>query len=136
MKSDLTNLGQLRMAVRETGRVIAETAEAAARDIEAVAPAVWTVTLPAAGWAGSGPYFQAASVPGALADEEAQLVQIAPASASRAAYREAGVECDGQGDGTLTFTAQKKPDGSLKIFVILQALGMGGMEENAQEVQV
>lgn len=120
MSDKITNLAQLRAAALEARGMIGQVASAAAEAIEEVMPAAQAVTLAVTGWTGGGPYSQTADVPGVLADEGAQLVQIVPASASRETWRDAGVECTGQGDGTLAFTAQEKPGGSLKIFVVLQ----------------
>lgn len=121
MSNKLTSVGQLRSTALEARGLIGEAAAAAAEAIEAVTPQARAVTLPATGWTGStAPYSQTAAVPGVLADEGAQLLQIVPASASRGAWKEAGAECSGQGTGTLTFTAQEKPAGNIKIFVVLQ----------------
>lgn len=120
-KQDLLNLGHLRQAAMRARGLIGKVASAAAEAIEAVTPRARAVTLPVTGWTGTAaPYSQTAAVPGVLADEGAQLVQIAPSSASRKAWKEAGAECSGQGAGTLTFTAQEKPAESIRIFVILQ----------------
>lgn len=124
MSSKLTSVAQLRQALAKALGLIGETAEAAAQAVEAVTPLARPVELTAAGWTGSGPYTQTAAVTGVLADEGAQLVQIAPAAASREAWKEAGAECIGQGNGSLTFTAQVKPAGSIRLFVILQEVGV------------
>lgn len=78
------------------------------------------ITLSTAGWTGAGPYTQAAAVEGVHADEAGQLVQVAPAAGSRAAWQETGVLCTGQGTGTLTFEAQEKPGVDISVYVILQ----------------
>lgn len=86
-------------------------------------PVGWSVTLTAAGWTGSGPYTQTVSVAGVRADEAGQLVQVAPASASREAWNAAGVQCTGQGAGTLAFEAREKPGTDISVYVILQEVG-------------
>ena len=132
MKNDLTNLDHLRQTALEARGLIGEVAAAAAKDIDAVMPQALEVTLPTAGWEGAAaPYSQPVAAPGVLAEEGAQLIQIVPSAAGRGAWKEAGAECSGQGAGTLTFTAQEKPAGNIRIFVVLQALGG---EANTQEV--
>lgn len=128
MKTDLTNLDQLRQTALAAQGLTAEVAGAAADAIGEVAaglPVRRSATLTAAGWTGSGPYSQTVAVEGVRADEAGQLVQPVPASASRTAWRDAGVECAGQGNGSLTFTAQERPEGDIPVYVILQALGGG-----------
>lgn len=124
MKNDLTNLAHLRQAALAAQGLTAEVAGAAAEAIEEVAaglPVRRSVTLTAAGWAGSAaPYVQTAAVAGVRADEAGQLVQVVPASASLEAWEAAGVKCTGQGAGTLAFEAQEKPGGDISVYVILQ----------------
>ena len=127
MSSKMTSVDQLRQTALACQGLAAEVAGAAADAIAEVADALpvgWSVTLTAAGWTGSAaPYTQTAAVAGVRANEAGQLVQVAPASASRVAWNTAGVQCTGQGAGTLTFTAAEKPGGSIQIFVILQEVG-------------
>lgn len=126
MNTDLTNLAQLRQASLAAQGLTAQVAGAAADAIEEVAaglPVRRSVTLTAAGWAGSGPYTQTAAVSGVRADEAGQLVQVAPASASLEAWEAAGVKCTGQGAGTLAFSAREKPGGIILVYVILQEMG-------------
>lgn len=127
MSNKMTSVDQLRQTALACQGLAAEVAGAAADAIAEVAeglPVRRSVTLTAAGWTGSAaPYTQTAAVAGVRADEAGQLVQVAPASASRVAWNTAGVQCTGQGAGTLTFTAAEKPGGSIQIFVILQEVG-------------
>ena len=121
MSDKITNLGHLRETALEAKGLIAEVALAAAEDIEAAMPQSRTVNLPTTGWKGDAvPYSQTVDVAGVLADEAAQLVQIVPTAESMDAWAAAGVRCTAQAAGKLTFTAKAKPDGNLKIFVVLQ----------------
>lgn len=126
MSNKMTSLDQLRQTALACQGLAADVAGAAADAIAEVAEALPVrriVTLTAAGWAGSGPYTQTAAVAGVRADEAGQLVQVAPASASRGVWREAGVECTAQGAGKLTFQAAEKPGGNISVYVILQEVG-------------
>lgn len=123
MSNKMTSVDQLRQAALACQGLAAEVAGAAADAIAEVAgalPVGWSVTLTAAGWTGSGPYTQTAAVAGVRADEAGQLVQVAPASASREAWNAAGVQCTGQGAGTLAFEAREKPGTDVLVYVILQ----------------
>lgn len=124
MSNKMTSVDQLRQTALACQGLAAEVAGAAADAIAEVAaglPVRRSVTLTAAGWAGSAaPYTQTAAVAGVRADEAGQLVQVAPASASRGLWNAAGVQCTGQGAGSLAFTAAEKPGGNIQIFVILQ----------------
>lgn len=80
---------------------------------------ILTLTLPAGGWDGSGRLTVAA--PGVLADEAKQLIQTAPAQASRAAYEAAGARCAGQGAGSLTFQAETVPAENLTVYAAVTA---------------
>lgn len=83
----------------------------------AVIPTLHSVTLNSASWVES---VQVVAVEGVLADETAQKITVAPASVSRAAYNEAGIQCTAQGNGTLTFTADEAPSASLTVYVTIE----------------
>lgn len=86
-----------------------------------VQPRSILLTLAAANWTGSSaPYAQTVSAADVQADEAKQLVQVAPAAASRAAWNAASALCTGQGAGTLTFETQEKPGADISVYVILQ----------------
>lgn len=123
MNDRLTSVDQLRQAALASQGLTAAVAGAAANAIEEVAaglPMGRSVTLTATGWTGSGPYTQTVAVEGIRADEAGQLVQVVPASASRAAWQEAMVLCTGQGTGTLAFEAQEKPCEDIPVYVVIQ----------------
>lgn len=123
MSNKMTSVDQLRQTALACQGLAAEVAGAAADAIAEVAEALpvrRSVTLPAAGWTGSGPYTQTAAVAGVRADEAGQLVQAVPASASREAWNAAGVQCTGQGAGTLAFEASEMPGADISVYVVLQ----------------
>ena len=100
-----------------------------ARDVfayaDALLPVVHAVTLPAEGWEGEeAPFLQSAAVPGVLADAEAQIIQIQPSD--RALWAEGGLECTGQGAGTLAVSARDKPGEAVALLVSVQAARKGG----------
>ena len=128
MKTDLTNLAQLRQAALAAQGLTAEVAAAVADAIAEVAERLpmrrkATLKSAATSWAGSGPYTQTVSVEDVRADEAGQRVEVVPASASLEMWEAVGVKCTKQGAGTLTFTAQEKPGGNLSVYVILQEVG-------------
>lgn len=88
-------------------------------------PVIHTVELPAEGWEGEeAPFLQSVEVPGVLADPEVQIIHIQPAD--RALWVECGLECTGQGAGTLAFSARDKPEGAVALLVSVQAARKGG----------
>lgn len=100
-----------------------------ARDVfayaDALLPVIHAVTLPAEGWEGEeAPFLQSVAVPGVLADETAQIIQIQPSD--RALWANCGLECVGQGEGTLTFSARDKPGEAAALLVSVQAARKGG----------
>lgn len=90
---------------------------------DALLPVIHRLTLPAEGWTGE-PLAQTAAVPGVLADETAQIIQIQPKNA--ALWGKHGLICAGQGDGTLAFTAQEKPGEAAELLVSVQSAWKGG----------
>lgn len=126
MSNKMTSVDQLRQTALACQGLAADVAGAAADAIAEVADALpvrRSVTLTAAGWAGSGPYTQTAAVAGVRADEAGQLVQVAPASASLAVWNTAQVQCTGQGAGSLAFKALEKPGTDISVYVVLQEVG-------------
>ena len=100
-----------------------------ARDVfayaDALLPAIHAVTLPAEGWEGEeAPFLQSVAVPGVLADETAQIIQIQPSD--RALWADCALACTGQGAGTLTFSARDKPGEAVALLVSVQAARKGG----------
>lgn len=100
-----------------------------ARDVfayaDALLPVIHAVTLPAEGWEGEEePFLQSVAVPGVLADETAQIIQIQPSD--RALWAECGLVCTGQGAGTLAFSARDKPGEAVALLVSVQAARKGG----------
>lgn len=100
-----------------------------ARDVfayaDALLPVIYVVTLPAEGWEGEEePFLQSVAVPGVLADETAQIIQIQPSD--RALWADCGLECTGQGAGTLAFSARDKPGEAVALLVSVQAARKGG----------
>lgn len=76
------------------------------------------VTLTADGW-DAATLTQTVAVPGVSADENAQLIQPVPASASQTAYIEAGILCTGQAADSLTFAATTVPTVDLAVYVVI-----------------
>lgn len=83
----------------------------------ATIPRIRTISLPKAEWSSLS---QTVSVPGVLADETAQKITVAPASASRAAYNTAVVQCTAQATNSLTFTAVEVPSGDLAVYITIE----------------
>lgn len=80
-----------------------------------------TVTLAAANWTASGDgYTQTVTVSGVSATETDQLINVMPASASRAAYGAAGVYASAQAANKLTFNCAKQPTAALTAYVVIQ----------------
>ena len=70
-----------------------------------------SITLSAEGWTQGEDetYTQTVAATGIVADELAQLIFISPASTTASAASEAGVECSGHGENSLTFAADTVP---------------------------
>ena len=88
-----------------------------ADDVSAAMPRLRTVTLTTAGWSSNT---QTATVQGVSANETSQKITVAPASASRAAYNDAGVQCTAQAANRLTFTCDKTPSADLTVYVTIE----------------
>lgn len=81
-------------------------------------PILQTITLDDTAWTDGG--MQTVEVAGVLPDETLQLISCAPAAASRAAWDSAGVQCVGQGDGTLLFSCLTVPEAAIEVLVTTQ----------------
>lgn len=87
---------------------------------EGLLPVVHSLELPAEGWEGEeAPFVQAVAVPGVVEDPAAQIIQIQPVD--RAVWAECGLECTGQGAGTLAFSARDRPTEAVALLVAVQA---------------
>ena len=84
-------------------------------------PHATLVTLTVAGW-NSTAKTQTVTVSGILADESKQLIIPMPATASMAAYNEAGIQCTGQAANSLTFTAETVPTAAISVYVTYQTV--------------
>ena len=84
--------------------------------LEALSPIRHTVTLAAASWSGKS---QDVTVPGVLADETKQMIDIIPADASKDAYISAGVMAASQAENSLTFNCVTVPTADLTVYIIV-----------------
>lgn len=91
------------------------------RSFDRSKPTVHTLVLSPGAWSDTD---KTLPVPlrGVVADETAQLIQIAPAAASQQAYIDAGIRCTGQAANELTFTAETIPTASLTVYVVIWPL--------------
>lgn len=103
------------IAVGDTITVGTNCAETTISELLDVSPSVrTTVTLSSASWSSN---VQTVTVAGVLADETKQLINIVPATASKAAYIEAGIEASTQAADTVTFTCMTTPSVNLTVYV-------------------
>lgn len=127
--SKLTTLQQLQAQGQKVkgyiGSVVTTITEAIVEVEEAKADKAVTHTaaLTAAGWTGAGPYTQAVAAPGVTEDAN-QTVYVGLASGATAEQREAEraamLSPTGQGEGTITVTADgEKPAIDLPIAVTI-----------------
>lgn len=97
----------------ESGGTDATDAETARKNLGAVSMSTATATLTVAGWSGNK---QTVNVAGVTNDN---TLIVSPVYASKYAYDLAGVGASAQGNGTLTFTAQKTPTAALSVNVLI-----------------
>ena len=81
------------------------------------------VTLTVQGWVDKA---QTVAAPHVIADETKQEIRPAPASASMAAWKKAGVLCIAQGEGTVTFSCDTVPETDIQMFVNSQMVQGAG----------
>lgn len=86
--------------------------------IASALPSMTKVTLSVNNWSTDGEY--TVSVEGILADETAQIITVAPTTASIVAATESGIYCSGQGANSLTFTCTSAPTSDIKFLVSWQ----------------
>lgn len=60
---------------------------------------------------------QTVTVEGVSADETKQIITLSPSISSQEAYIDANVRCTGQGENSLTFTADENPSTDLTILI-------------------
>lgn len=77
------------------------------------------VTLTASGWSSLE---QTVTVPGVLADESAQLIQLVPALSAQTTYMDAGIRCTAQAANSLTFAADTAPAADILLYVVMQGV--------------
>lgn len=75
------------------------------------------ITILASSWSSLS---QTVSVPGVSSDEKDQIIQVVPASSSKAHWKECGVEPSSQGFDTITFTARTTPSQNINAYVVIQ----------------
>lgn len=78
------------------------------------------LTLKSSGWSSSA---QTLTVNGVVADETAQIVNVAPATANFKAYMDAGIYVSAVAAGRLTFTCATAPGADLTVYVSIQNVG-------------
>lgn len=77
---------------------------------------IQTVSLTTSGWTlSNGVYTKSVSVSGVSVNS---IVIVAPSPTSSENYGDCGIQCTGQGSGTLTFTALITPTSSLTVNVV------------------
>lgn len=82
--------------------------------LAAITPIRHTVTLAAASWSSKA---QVVTVPGVLADEAKQMIDIIPADASKNAYISNGVFAVSQAANSLTFNCVTVPTADLTVYI-------------------
>lgn len=83
----------------------------------ATKPKLVTGSLLTTGWSNNS---QTISVTGILADETAQKITVAPASASRVVYTDCLVQCIAQAADSLTFTCDEVPGSNLTVYITIE----------------
>lgn len=83
--------------------------------------AAWTVSVPASGWTGDGPYTQTISVPGVLASDRPHICLVPADDVTIAETQEEAWGCVSRGvanDGTVVFTCyEEKPEVNITVQV-------------------
>ena len=81
-------------------------------------PSAHKVTLSTSGW-NSSTKQQTVNCADVVADETAQQILPMPATASMAAYNDAGIQCVAQAAGTLTFQCETVPTAAIDVYVTI-----------------
>ncbi len=81
-------------------------------------PVTLSVTLPALGWSGVGPYTQSAEAIGVAYDS---VVDVSPDAPSFLLYCECAVRAVGQGSGSLLFEAESQPTADIAVNIRITA---------------
>ena len=97
-------------------KITAENAPEIAALLGVSKPKKATASLPVASWAGAGPYTQSAAAAGVTAGN---TIVVSPDAASFLKWGETQVRATAQGAGTVTFTAETKPDAALTANILI-----------------
>ena len=97
-------------------QITAENAPSIAALLGVSPPKKATASLPVASWAGAGPYTQSAAAAGVTAGN---TIVVSPDAASFIKWGETQVRATAQGAGTVTFTAETKPDAALTANILI-----------------
>lgn len=106
-------------AITDAGEADVLTQQYVDSAVATAIPKAKLVTLTVAGWDNSAKT-QSVTVAGILADESKQMIIPMPATASMTAYNDAGIQCTGQAENTLTFTADTVPTAAIQVYVTYQ----------------
>lgn len=79
-----------------------------------------TVVLNSSAW--NNQHYQTVTVNGIVENENQQVIEVAPTSASRVAYNTAGIEAISQGNNSLTFYCKTIPNEDLSVNVAISEL--------------
>lgn len=85
--------------------------------VDIIRPKSVKITLTVEGWSD---LTQTVAVPGISANEDSQYVDIVPASTSKSNWNEYGLDVGAFAANSLTFTATKKPEQAIAVYVVMQ----------------
>ena len=88
-------------------------------------PKLIVITLESGNWSSKS---QIVAVTGVSSNELAQKITVAPSSASRPYYVDAGVSCVAQGDNSLTFNTEDVPSGDLTVYITIEEVDSNDSE--------
>lgn len=81
-------------------------------------PTIQTITLPSSSW--DTTLQQTVAVTGVSADQTAQIITISPDISYYVEYLDAGVQCIGQAENSLTFSVEEIPSSDFIVYIAVQ----------------